>query len=109
WEGTPFDDAGGLKAWLEQNKDLSYAEKQIKCLNWLLTREKAIGIPDAESYFEDILPLEIRILERKRETGADVQQQLDRLRKIQKDKIVVEVPVELLPQKSQQGSPQKPK
>lgn len=100
WEGTPFDEAGGLKMWLEQNKDLSYPEKQIKCLNWLLTREKAIGAPDAESYFENILPLEIRILERKKETGADVDRELNRLRKIMKDKLIKEVPAELLPDKS---------
>jgi len=101
WEGTPFDEAGGLKAWLEQNKDLSYPEKQIKCLNWLLAREKAIGAPDAESYFENILPLEIRILERKQETGADVNRELNRLRKIMKGKLINEVPAELLPERSQ--------
>jgi hypothetical protein len=101
WEGTPFDEAGGLKAWLEQNKGLSYPEKQIKCLNWLLVREKAIGAPDAESYFENILPLEIRILERKRETGADLKQELDRLRKIMQGKMAKEVPAALLPEKSQ--------
>ena len=91
--------------WLEQNKALSYPEKQIKCLNWLLAREKAIGAWDAESYFENILPLEIRILERKRETG-DVEQELNRLRRIMKRRIVKEVPAELLPEKSQEsGNP----
>jgi len=108
WEGTPFDEAGGLKAWLEQNKDLSYPEKQIKCLNWLLAREKAIGAPDPESYFENILPLEISILERKQEAGADVNRELDRLRKIMKGKLINEVPVELLPEKSRLDPP-KPK
>jgi len=109
WDGTPFDEAGGLKMWLEQNKALSYPEKQIKCLNWLLAREKAIGAWDAESYFQNILPLEIRILERKQETGSDVKQELARLRTIMKDKIVKEVPADLLPEKSQQGDRQKPK
>lgn len=97
WEGTPFDAAGGPKPWLEQNRHLSYPEMQVKCLNWLLDREKAIGVPDAKSYFVNILPLEIRILERKQETGADVKRQLDELRQIQKDRIVEKVPKELLP------------
>ncbi len=39
-EGTPFDDAGGMAKWLEQNKDLSYMKMQIKCLNWLLDGEE---------------------------------------------------------------------
>jgi hypothetical protein len=97
WEGAPFDAAGGLKPWLEQNRNLSYPEKQIKCLNWLLEREKAIGVPDADSYFVNVLPLEIRILERKQETGADVTRQLEELRKINKERIVEKVPKELLP------------
>lgn len=109
WEGTPFDEAGGLKAWLKQNKGLSYPEKQIKCLNWLVVREKAIGVPDAESYFENILPLEIRILERKGETGTDVKQELDRSRQIMNGKITKAVPAELLPDKSEQANPLSPK
>jgi len=97
--GTPFDEAGGLRQWLEANKALSYTQMQIKCLSWLLEREKAIGASDSESYFVNILPLEIRILERKLETGEDVATNLDRLRRIQRDKLVGEIPSELLPVK----------
>lgn len=100
WEATPFDEAGRLKSWLEQNSALSYRQKQIQCLTWLLAREKAIGAADAESYFENILPLEIRILERKEQTGVDVKAELGRLRKIMKDKRADEVPPDILPQKS---------
>jgi hypothetical protein len=99
WEGTPFDEAGGLKKWLEQNSALSYRAKQIKCLTWLLEREKAIGASDPESYFENILPLEIRILERKQESGEDVKEALARLCKIRDGKLENEIPPELLPVK----------
>ena len=74
-------------------------EKQIKCLNWLLEKEKAIGACDAESYFENILPLEIRVLELKLETGENVKKDLDRLRQIKIRKLVNEVPAGLLPAK----------
>lgn len=97
WEGTPFDDAGGVKNWLEQNRNLTYPEMQIKCLQWLLAKEKTIGACDAESYFLNILPLEIRILERKQEAGENVAEVLDRLRKVLKNKEVKAIPVELLP------------
>jgi hypothetical protein len=100
WEGTPFDEAGGVSKWLEANKRLSYAEMQVKCLAWLLEREKGIGVPDAESYFENILPLEIRILERKAETGADVSGELQRLRSVLNQKEATAVPRELLPKKA---------
>ena len=66
WEGTPFGDLGdseALKQWLKENRNLSYEEMQIKCLQWLLDRERLIGLSDADSYFLNILPLEIRILE----------------------------------------------
>lgn len=98
-DDSPFDDAGGLKAWIEQNSALSYRRKQIKCLTWLLDREKAIGACDAESYFENILPLEIRILERKQESGEDVAKELARLRKVLEGKLTKEIPPELLPDK----------
>jgi len=109
WDGTPFDEAGGLPKWLEQNKALSYPEKQIKCLNWLLVREKAIGAPDAGSYFENILPLEIHILERQEETGANVEPELNRLRQILKDKKTGDVPPELLPAKTGKTGPKTPR
>lgn len=100
WEGTPFDEAGGVAEWLEQNKQLSYPQMQIKCLAWLLEREKRIGAADPDSYFENILPLEIRILERKLETGADVQEELKRSREILTKKDVTAVPKDLLPEPS---------
>lgn len=97
WEGKPFDDAGGVKKWLDQNRNLTYPEMQVKCLQWLLAKEKAIGACDAESYFLNILPLEIQILERKQDAGDNVAEELDRLRKVLKNKEVKEIPVELLP------------
>ena len=97
WAGTPFDEAGGLSEWLAVNENLNYQEKQIKCLNWLLDKEKLIGGPDAESYFINILPLQIRILERRLENGDDVENELRRLRRIQTEKLVDQVPKELLP------------
>jgi len=97
WEGTPFDDAGGVANWLEQNKHLSYPEMQIQCLTWLLSREKAIGACNADSYFQDILPLEIRILERRLELGEDVARELTRLQRIKREKLVESIPPELLP------------
>lgn len=99
WEGTPFDDAGGIAKWLEQNKNLSYTEMQIKCLNWLLEGEKKIGASDAESYFENILPLEIQILKRELEQGLDVKERLVTKEKILRDRVVSAIPPELLPSK----------
>lgn len=99
WEGTPFDDAGGIAKWLEQNKDLSYTEMQIKCLNWLLDGEKKIGASDADSYFENILPLEIQILKRELEFGMDVKESLAAKEKTLRDRDVSAIPPELLPLK----------
>lgn len=106
--GGPFSEVRGPQAWLEQNKHLSYVEKQIKCLEWMLAKEKEIGAADAESYFKNILPLEIRILERKLDTGVPVQSELHRLRKILREKIVSEIPPELLPDKPANTDPPKP-
>ena len=99
WTGTPFDDAGGLEEWLEENRDLNYVEMQIKCLNWLLEREKLIGAPDADSYFLNILPLEIRILERRSENGEDVEGELKRLIDIRDNKLADQIPKDLLPER----------
>jgi hypothetical protein len=99
WEGTPFDDAGGLGKWIERNKGLSYTQLQIKCLEWLLVQEKAIGASDAESYFENILPLEIHLLERRLENHEKAGEELERLRKVQKEKLVDAIPADLLPPK----------
>jgi len=97
WDGTPFDDAGGLKKWVEKNKEVPYTEMQIKCLRWLLDKEKEIGAFDADSYFLNILPLEIRILQRKREAGKDVAKELNRLQEVLKKKDVKQIPPGLLP------------
>lgn len=97
WEGTPFDEAGGLVKWLEANSGLNYTEKQIKCLTWLLAKEKEIGASDAESYFINILPLEIQILKRRLENGEDVKAELARLERVNDQKLAGEIPQELLP------------
>lgn len=107
WTGTPFAEAGGLKKWLEVNKDLRYPEMQIKCLQWLLEGEKAIGACDAESYFQNILPLEIRILERKLEIGENVTAEIKRLRKVLARKDAKAIPAELLPGKTKDVPTQK--
>lgn len=99
WEGTPFDDAGGIKEWLEENKELSYGKMQIKCLQWLLDRERAIGVSDADSYFLNVLPLEIRILERRLEIGENVAEQLETARMALQKRDDSIVPRELLPDK----------
>lgn len=99
WKGTAFDEAGGLKKWLIANQGLSYTEQQIKCLKWLLSEEKKIGAADAESYFVNILPLEIQILKRRQQLGHDVQAELKRLQHIKAQKLVNQIPVELLPGK----------
>jgi hypothetical protein len=88
-----------LKNWLEANKSLSYPQMQIKCLTWLLEKEKAIGCPDAESYFLNILLLEIQILKRRLECGEKVEAELAILERRQKEKLAIEIPAELLPAK----------
>ncbi len=99
WEGTPFDEAGGIKKWLEENKDLTYPEMQIECLKWLLDRERIIGAPDADSYFVNILPLEIQILKRQKEIGMDVQTVLLRKKAAMKKRDATVVPLDVLPNK----------
>lgn len=53
-------------------------------MNWLLVREKQIGAPDADSYFVNILPLEIQILKRQKEMGLDVDSKLKKLEAVLK-------------------------
>lgn len=107
WAGGPFDDAGGLKKWLDKNSKLNYFELQIKCLDWLLRGEKKIGAADAASYFLNILPLEIRILERRLDNGEDVKQELNRLKKIRDEKLTDQIPSKLLPAKENQSQQRK--
>ena len=82
---------------MEKNKELTYAEMQIECLRWHWEREKKIGAPDADSYFLNILPLEIRILERRLEGGEDVKAELKRLRRALKKEDTSVIPRALLP------------
>ncbi len=97
WAGNAFGEAG-LEKWLQANQKLSYAEKQIKCLTWLLDAEKKIGAEHAGSYFLNILPLEIRILERRLENGEKVEDELTRLRSVLETEDVKSVPKDLLPE-----------
>lgn len=96
---SPFEEAGGIKKWLNQNKKLTYLEKQIKCLQWLLEKEKIIGASDADSYFLNILPLEIRILELKLENGEDVAEKLENYKFVQNTKEIKSIPPDLLPKR----------
>jgi hypothetical protein len=96
WGRSPFDAAGGVKPWLEQNARLSYVEKQIKCLTWLLDEEKKIGAYEAEDYFVDILPLEIAILEKRESLGEPVAERLNRLRDILRSRRPSDVPEAML-------------
>ena len=100
WEGSPFGEGGDIPGWLQQNQQLSYPQQQIKCLTWLLEKEKAIGACDAASYYENILPLEIRILERRLEAGDNVESELNQLRQALKTKAPSAVPADLLPAKA---------
>jgi hypothetical protein len=97
WASSPFDDAGGIKPWLETHAHLSYREKQIRCLQWLVQKEKEIGARDPDSYFETILPLEIQLLTRQKESGKAVEQELKLLQDIYDHKRVEAIPPELLP------------
>ncbi len=99
WVGTPFDDAGGLTRWLSANRDLTYTRMQIKCLAWLLAKEQEIGACDPESYFVNILPLEIRILERRQEAGDNVADELQERRRVLGERDASGIPRGLLPER----------
>lgn len=92
----PFD-MDGIRGWLKENEGLSYAGKRIRALQWSLSQEKKIGASDADGYFENILPLEIRILERREEMGENVAAELRRLEEVRDKKLVELIPKELLP------------
>lgn len=106
WLENIFDEGGGLKKWLADHNKLSYVEMQIVCLNWLLEREKQIGAADADSYFENILPLEVRLLEKRQINGASVGKDLERLRRALREKDAGVIPQALLPDKAQQTAGQ---
>lgn len=97
WDGVPFE--GGLEKWLESCKRLTYEEMQIKGLTWMLTKEMKIGAPDADSYFLNIHPLQIRIMELKLDYGEDVGAKLRELRRIRDQRLAEKIPSELLPTK----------
>lgn len=97
WAGTPYDEADGLEKWLSQNKNLTYSEKRIKCLTWLLDEEKKIGVIDHDGYYVNILPLELEILKLKADGGQNVATELARARELSKTKPGSQVPKELMP------------
>ena len=97
WAGNPYEESDGLGKWLQQNHQLTYTEKRIKCLNWLLDEEKKIGVIDPRGYYVNILPLELAILELKASAGQDVANELARVRKLAKTRPANQVPKELLP------------
>jgi hypothetical protein len=97
WAGTPYDAAGGLEIWLQQNQNSTYEEKRIKCLTWLLDEERKIGVIDPHGYYVNILPLELAILELKAKGGQDVADEQARLRELSKTRPGNQVPKELLP------------
>lgn len=93
---SPFWD---IRNWLESNRDVSLAGKRIRAMEWALDQERKIGAFGAEGYYVNILPLEIGILERKAELGADVGGELKRLKKIRDERKEESEPRELLPVK----------
>lgn len=97
WRSNPYEEAGGLKKWLQQNERLSFRQMRIQCLTWLLEGEKQIGVVDPAGYFLHVLPLELGILELQASDGQDVTQELERVRKLSKTRTADQVPKELLP------------
>lgn len=100
WKSSPFAADGGLTAWLKKHQHLSYTEMQIKCLQWLLENEKQIGASDSDSYYLNIAPLELRILELKQQNGESHTAEITRLQTALKNKSPDQVPANLLPQKN---------
>jgi hypothetical protein len=82
WASTCFRAEGGLEEWMLANAELSYVQKKIKCTGWLLEEEKSIGASGPDSYHENILPLEIRVLELRAEAGESVEDELQKLKKV---------------------------
>lgn len=97
YTGNPYEKSGGLGKWLQQNQNLSYIEKRIKCLSWMLDAETKIGVIDPHGYYVNIVPLELEILELKAGAGQDVTNELARVRKLMETKPANQVPKELLP------------
>lgn len=97
WRSNPYEEAGGLGKWLQQNQGLSFRQMRIKCLTWLLEEEKEIGVVDPAGYFVHVLPLELGILELQASDGEDVTEELARVRKLSRTRSADQVPKELLP------------
>lgn len=97
WEPEPYADSNGLANWLRDNEGLSYAEKRIKCLNWLLDGEKKIGVIDPGGYYTHVFALELEILKQKAAMGKDVAEALARALVQWEARPADQVPKELLP------------
>ncbi|ODA36806.1 hypothetical protein [Planctopirus hydrillae] len=97
-----FDHASGIDQWFKQNSDLCYIEMQIQGLKWLLTAEKKVGIPKAESYFLHILPLEIQILRKQKLMGLPVDEALKHLEQALRERDLSIVPKDLLADEPQE-------
>ena len=97
WRSNPYEEAGGLKKWLQQNQGLSFRQMRIKCLTWLLEEERKIGVVDPAGYFVHVLPLELGILELQASDGQDVAEELARVRRLSRTRSADQVPKELLP------------
>ena len=98
WAGTPYDESDGLGKWLQQNQNLTYTEKRIKCLNWLLDGEKKIGVIDPQGYYDEhpaTRTCDSGI--ESRSAGQDVANELARVRELSKTRPANQVPKELLP------------
>ncbi len=91
-----FDHAGGIDQWFKQNSDLCYIEMQIQGLKWLLTAEKKVCIPKAESYFLHILPLEIQILRKQKLMGLPVDEALEHMEQALRERNLSIIPKDLL-------------
>jgi hypothetical protein len=97
WEPEPYADSDGLANWLRLNEGLTYTEKRIKCLAWLLDGEKKIGVIDPDGYYTHIFALELEILKQKAAMGKDVADELARALILWESRPANQVPKELLP------------
>lgn len=97
WHPEPYAESDGLANWLRENEGLTYTEKRIKCLAWLLDGEKKIGVIDPDGYYTHIFALELEILKQKAAMGQDVAAELARALALWESRPAAQVPKELLP------------
>lgn len=97
WHPEPYADSDGLANWLRENEALTYTEKRIKCLAWLLDGEKKIGVIDPDGCYTHIFALELEILRQKAAMGQDVAAELARALALWESRPAAQVPKELLP------------